>query len=66
MMQMIAGTIRNAVNLDMLTRNWEQKMSRIEGPDGSTSVFIAGRDSRKISLKQRIQRFINRSRRMYI
>lgn len=25
MMQMIAGTIKNAVKLDMLTNNWEQK-----------------------------------------
>lgn len=27
MMQMIAGTIKNAVKLDMLTKNWEQKKS---------------------------------------
>lgn len=27
MMQMIAGTVKNAVKLDMLTKNWEQKKS---------------------------------------
>lgn len=32
MIQMIAGTIKNAVKLDMLTKNWEQKKS-------SNSVF---------------------------
>ncbi len=42
------------------------EITRIEGSDGPTAVFIAGKSERKISLKHRIQRFINKSRRAYI
>lgn len=44
----------------------KEEITRIEGSDGPTAVFIAGRNNRKISLKHRIQRFINKSRRAYI
>ena len=41
-------------------------ITRIEGSDGPTAVFVTGKSERKISLKHRIQRFINKSRRAYI
>lgn len=43
-----------------------KEITRIEGSDGPTAVFVAGRNNGKISLKHRIQRFINKSRRAYI
>lgn len=43
-----------------------KEITRIEGSDGPTAVFVAGRNKGKISLKHRIQRFINKSRRNYI
>lgn len=44
----------------------KEEIIRIEGSDGPTAVFIAGRNKGKIPLKQRIQRFINKIRRAYI
>ena len=44
----------------------KEEITRIGGADGPTAVFIAGRNNGKISLKHRIQRFINKSRRAYI
>lgn len=43
-----------------------KEITRIEGSDGPTAVFVAGRNKGKISLKHRIQRFINKSRRNHI
>lgn len=43
-----------------------KEITRIEGSDGPTAVFIAGKSEGKISLKHRIQRFINKSRRNHI
>lgn len=44
----------------------KEEITRIEGSDGPTAVFVAGRKQGKISLKHRIQRFINKSRRTHI
>lgn len=44
----------------------KEEITRIKDSDGPTAVFIAGKSERKISLKHRIQRFINKSRRAYI
>ena len=44
----------------------KEEITRIEGSDGPTAVFAAGRNKGKISLKHRIQRFINKSRRNHI
>lgn len=44
----------------------KEEITRIEGYDGPTAVFIAGRNKENIALRQRIQRFINRTRRKYI
>lgn len=44
----------------------KEEITRIEGSDGPTAVFIAGRENRKISLRHRIQRFINKTRRAHI
>lgn len=44
----------------------KEEISRIEGSDGPTSIFIAGRNTGPITLRQRLQRFINRTRRRYI
>lgn len=44
----------------------KEKITKIQGSDGPTAVFIAGKNNGKISLKHRIQRFINRTRRAYI
>lgn len=44
----------------------KEEITRIKGSDGPTAVFIAGRNNGKISLKHRIQRFINKSRRTHI
>ena len=44
----------------------KEEITRIEGSDGPTAVFIGGRNKGKISLKHRIQRFVNKSRRAYI
>ena len=44
----------------------KEEITRIVGSDGPTAVFIAGRNGRKIPLKHRIQRFINKLRRIYI
>ena len=44
----------------------KEDITRIGSLDGPTAVFIAGNNNGKISLKHRIQRFINRTRRVYI
>lgn len=44
----------------------KEEITRIEGSDGPTAVFIAGRNNGTITIRQRIQRFINRTRRKHI
>ena len=51
---------------EIVEKNVKETITRIEGSDGPTAVFVAGRNKGKISLKHRIQRFINKSRRNHI
>ena len=44
----------------------KEEITRIEGSDGPTAVFIAGRNNGTITIRQRIQQFINRTRRKHI
>ena len=44
----------------------KEEISRIATSDGPTAVFIAGKTNGSITLRQRIHRFINRTRRKYI
>lgn len=44
----------------------KEEITRIGGSDGPTAVFIASKDNRNISLKQKIQRFLNQTRRKHI
>ena len=44
----------------------KEEIAKIQGSDGPTAVFVAGKNNGKISLKHRIQRFINRTRRAHI
>jgi len=43
-----------------------EKITKIQGSDGPTAVFVAGKNNSKILLKRKIQRFINRTRRAHI
>lgn len=49
-----------------LEKNVKEDITRIGSSDGPTAVFVAGKNNGKISLKHRIQRFINRTRRAHI
>ena len=44
----------------------KEDITRIGSSDGPTAVFVAGKNNGKISLKHKIQRFINRTRRAHI